>query len=198
MKKNKKGLTFGEAMIGLFVSLVYLSWWVHYCNHHAWNTWNQIEFWNGVVLLILFLWWPVSLIMRYRGNTKYRAALLHFGAHDPSQLSPIQFEEFICEYLKQYGWDAQVTKVTGDYGVDVIARKRGKPALAIQAKHYSGNVGVAAVQEIYSGMAFYGATIGVVIASRGGFTRAAQTMAHQLNIILGDSKVLKELNRKLG
>ncbi len=44
----------------------------------------------------------------------------------------------------------EVTRGSGDYGVDVLAEKEGV-TYAVQCKRYDGPVGVKAVQEAYAG-----------------------------------------------
>ncbi len=58
-----------------------------------------------------------------------------------------EYEYLVAEYLRQHGYSrVTVTKGSGDYGVDVIAHKRGKK-YAVQCKYYSEPVSLPAVQE---------------------------------------------------
>ena len=59
----------------------------------------------------------------------------------------------------------------------------------MQAKRYSGNVGNKAVQEVYSGMAHYGADKGWVVTNSW-FTKAARVQAESCGISLVDREIL--------
>ena len=66
---------------------------------------------------------------------------------------PYQFEEEIANLFKKMGYDAHVTAKSGDYGIDVIARK-DKDVIAIQVKlfNYGNNVGNTYVQKLLGSM----------------------------------------------
>lgn len=53
----------------------------------------------------------------------------------PPDVTPTEFEVFCAERLRQSGWDAQVTKGSGDQGVDVIATRNGV-RVVLQCKLY--------------------------------------------------------------
>ena len=58
-----------------------------------------------------------------------------------------EFEYYCAELLKKCGFQGvEVTKGSGDYGVDILAEKEGV-TYAIQCKCYTAPVGVKAVQE---------------------------------------------------
>jgi uncharacterized protein YbcV (DUF1398 family) len=67
--------------------------------------------------------------------------------------NPYQFEEEIANLFKKMGYEANVTAKSGDYGVDVIARK-DKDVIAIQVKlfNYGNNVGNTYVQKLLGSM----------------------------------------------
>ena len=69
-----------------------------------------------------------------------------------------EYEYACAQYLKRNGFTkVQVTKASGDQGIDIIATKEKK--YGIQCKYYSGAVGNKAVQEAYAGSKFYGYSI---------------------------------------
>jgi restriction endonuclease Mrr len=67
-----------------------------------------------------------------------------------SQLTGIEFEQFLAGLFRQLGYGVEMTASTGDYGADLILSKAGEK-IAVQAKCYSGSVGVSAVQEVLAG-----------------------------------------------
>ena len=82
------------------------------------------------------------------------------------------------------GYHVETTSVSGDFGVDVIAEKNGKRTV-IQAKRYTENIGVKAIQEVAAGAFFYKADDAVVITSSF-FTEQAKMLAHSTGVELVD------------
>ena len=54
-------------------------------------------------------------------------------------LTPIQYEEYCAKLISNQGWSCEATKVTGDQGADIKAKKNGK-TLVVQCKQYSSSV----------------------------------------------------------
>ena len=103
-----------------------------------------------------------------------------------------EFEYYCAELLRNNGFgDVQVTKGSGDFGADILARKEDV-TYAVQCKCYSGSCGVAAVQEAAAGREFYGRMVGVVMTNRY-FTSGAETAAEKLRVILWDRDKLQML-----
>lgn len=93
------------------------------------------------------------------------------------------FEIVCAKILQSNGFsDVEVTKASGDYGIDILARKSGV-RYAIQCKCYSSPVGNHAVQEAYSGAAYYGGRIPVVLTNQT-FTPAAIETANAIGVQL--------------
>ena len=90
------------------------------------------------------------------------------------------YETFLRRLAEASGWDAQVTRGSGDQGVDVIAvgrrRKGGPISVAIQAKRLARNVTNKAVQEVTAGMNHYG-TDHALVVSNAAFTASAYALA---------------------
>lgn len=100
-----------------------------------------------------------------------------------------KFEYLCAEVLRKNRYEnIMVTNASGDQGVDILASKDGIQ-YAIQCKRYSQTVGNKAVQEIYAGMKFYHAHVGIIITNNY-FTNSAQKLAEQVGIVLWDRKFL--------
>lgn len=69
-------------------------------------------------------------------------------------LNGIEFENFLAGFFKKQGYEVEMTPSSGDFGADLIL-SNSETRIAVQAKRYIGNVGVAAIQEVLSGMAYY-------------------------------------------
>ncbi|MCR5234700.1 MAG: restriction endonuclease [Lachnospiraceae bacterium] len=101
------------------------------------------------------------------------------------------FEYYCADLLKEMRYeDVEVTKGSGDYGVDILAVK-DNITYAFQCKCYDRPIGVKAVQEVYAGRDYYDRMIGVVITNQY-FTEPAIKLASKLKIILWDRDFIKE------
>ena len=103
----------------------------------------------------------------------------------------LEFEKF-CAYTLSYNGflDISVTKGSGDFGIDIIAKKDGI-TYGIQCKYYNSSVGVDAVQEAHSGKEYYHLMVGAIFTNSN-FTRAAIDMASKLNILLWDKEYIEK------
>jgi len=102
------------------------------------------------------------------------------------------FEYFCAGLLKKNGFlDVEVTKGSGDYGIDILAEKDGI-SYAIQCKCYGVPVGVKAVQEAYAGRDYYDCMVGAVLTNQY-FTTPAVEAARKLKILLWDRGYLESM-----
>lgn len=109
-------------------------------------------------------------------------------AAELDQLSGVEFEEFLAGLFRAQGYQAELTTTTGDYGADLILTKDGQ-RIAVQAKRYTGSVGVAAVQEALSGQAYYQCDAAWVITT-GTFTPNALELAKKSRVkMIGRSDI---------
>lgn len=105
------------------------------------------------------------------------------------------FEYWCAELLKKNGFiDVEVTKGSGDQGVDVLAVKDGI-RYAIQCKCYSSDLGNKPVQEVHAGKAMYRCQVGVVMTNRH-FTAGAKELAEATGVLLWDRDKLEEMLEK--
>lgn len=115
---------------------------------------------------------------------------------DVDTMSGVEFEEFVGKIFEKLGYTTEITKASGDQGVDLIAKKDGK-VLAIQAKCYSGVVGNHAIMEVVAGMKYYDCNCCMVVTNST-FTPAAKELATANNVELWDRNDLKEQMELLG
>jgi HJR/Mrr/RecB family endonuclease len=92
-----------------------------------------------------------------------------------NQLSGAEFENYLAGLFRQLGYQVELTPTTGDYGADLLLSKQDE-RVAVQAKCYSGSVGVSAVQEALSGMAYYQCQSAWVVTT-GNYTNNAIELA---------------------
>lgn len=115
---------------------------------------------------------------------------------DHEELSGQEYERFVASYLVDHGFRGiEMTRTTGDYGVDILASKGGL-RYAVQCKYYSSHVGISAVQQAASGMAFYGCQRAMVVTNNS-FTAAAKALADKTGVILCEEVVPRSDPMKL-
>lgn len=144
-----------------------------------------------------------SVVLKYE-NEKYQAnfeAQLFQSPHnaetkralninDVDLMGGDEFETLVCKLFRKMGFQAYVTKHSGDQGIDVIAEK-DTFKIGIQAKCYSSTVGNSAIQEAVAGKAYYGCNR-VMVITNNTFTKSAEELASANNVILWGREILKE------
>lgn len=87
-----------------------------------------------------------------------------------------EYEYVVADYLREKGYtDVEVTRGSGDFGIDVIACRDGHK-YAVQCKYYSNPVSQPAVREAVAGMAYYNCDKAMVVTNNC-FTSAAKELA---------------------
>ncbi len=99
-------------------------------------------------------------------------------------MSGLEFEKFVANLLRKQGYKTQNLKDSGDFGVDVIARKGGVK-YAIQVKRYKGSVSRSAVSDAVAGQFHWKCDKPWVFTSSY-FTVDAKTLAESTNCKLTD------------
>ena len=101
---------------------------------------------------------------------------------DAFDLTPIEYEHYCADLLRERGWSIQLTPATRDGGADFVAEK-GSFRVVVQCKRYSLPVGNKAVQEVTSAVQLYNGNVACVVAPSG-YTRQAQSEATGLSVHL--------------
>ncbi len=105
------------------------------------------------------------------------------------------FEYWCADLLRYNGFsNVQVTRGSGDQGVDILAEKGGI-RYAFQCKCFSSPLGNKPVQEVYTGKEVYNCHVGVVMTNQF-FTDGAKEAAKQTKVLLWNRDVLKTMLRK--
>lgn len=140
-------------------------------------TWEILQEIRGTIVVeaMCCLWFLIDLYLFKRKRKK------DTSFSDKSH--GLAYEHQVAKKLSRIGYHGvKVTKATGDFGADVIATKRGVK-YAIQCKHYTGKVGVNAVQQALSGKEYYKCNKAMVITNST-FTPAAVKLAKSTGVIL--------------
>lgn len=145
---------------------------------------------RGIVLLIKLLCMPFAYLLRKLGGRRRRA-------RQCLKLTGEEFEHYVALILEDNGFrDVQVTRASGDQGVDILAERNGR-TYAIQCKNYAEAVGNFAVQEAFAGAQFYECDIAAVICP-GTFTYSARELAKSTGVLLWDGERLERMMRVSG
>lgn len=106
-------------------------------------------------------------------------------------LDGISFEKQVSQLFKQLGKTVELTKASGDWGVDVFLRD-ASGLTAVQCKAHKGKIGPSVIRDLYGAMAHFQADRGMVI-STGGYTVGARDFALNKAIDLLDLSDLLKL-----
>ena len=160
------------------------------------NEWNMMSviladmeqdkwIWIIGILAVLVLAAAAGVVLCRRFRKRY-------ADDELDEMEGLDFEYYCAELLRNRGFiEVEVTKSSGDYGIDILAEKEGV-TYAIQCKRYNAPVGVKAVQEAYAGRDFYDHMVGCVLTNQY-FTQPAVDAAQKLKILLWDRDYLEEM-----
>ena len=135
----------------------------------------------GVILAAVFV---ILLSRKLKNRKRYPDEMDFMEGHE--------FEYFCADLLRKKGFiEVEVTKGSGDYGIDILAEKEGV-TYAIQCKCYGAPIGVKAIQEAYAGRDYYDRMVGAVMTNQY-FTAPAVEAAKKLKILLWDRGYLDRM-----
>ena len=138
-----------------------------------------------IIIVIFIVILLAALLLLHKAKKRYPADIDLMEGRD--------FERFCADLLKRRGFlEVEVTKGSGDYGIDILAEKDGV-TYAIQCKCYDATpVGVSAIQEAYAGRDYYDRMVGAVMTNQY-FTSPAVEAAKKLKILLWDRGYLERM-----
>jgi len=120
-----------------------------------------------------------------------------------AKLSGIDFEKLIAALLNKMGFIAEMTKASGDGGVDIEA-KLDRPIIGgrylFQCKRFAADnlIGSPTVREFYGALVADRKAVKGILITTSGFTPAAREFAANLHIELIDGNGLSKLLREHG
>lgn len=105
-------------------------------------------------------------------------------------LTGVEYENKIASMInKDTSWTAELTKVSGDQGADLLLSK-GPIQIVIQTKYHKSPIGNSAVQEAYAAQRFYNSDLSIVV-SNSGFTKSAEELSQSTGVkLMTDSQLL--------
>ena len=114
-----------------------------------------------------------------------------------NNMDGLEFEKISKKILENNNFNnIQITKASGDFGVDILAMK-DNVKYAIQCKRYSSPIGVKAIQEVIASKSMNKCHVAVVLTNNY-FTNSAKELAEKNNVLLWDRNVLIEMINERG
>lgn len=144
----------------------------------------------AIIFAVIGLWF----VWIYKLSQKKKHKLKMSGISTIDTMDGFQFEKHLQLLFEEHGYKARVTKSHGDYGADLVISKEGEVTV-VQAKRYTDNVGIKAIQEIIGAVNYYKA-IKAMVVTNSYFTQAASELALSSNVELIDRPKLIELLSK--
>ncbi|WP_131824604.1 restriction endonuclease, partial [Mycobacteroides abscessus] len=74
-------------------------------------------------------------MVRRRDEAQWQRYARLSGLAEIDGMSGVDFERFVAARMHSAGWHIETTRVSGDYGVDLIATNR-RDVVAVQCKRY--------------------------------------------------------------
>lgn len=144
---------------------------------------------HGVWELLVALWplWLLFLlpiVVRLVINLYHQRRLAQSGIFEIDKMEGLMFEQYLEVLFRNLGYKAQRTQASGDFGADLIISKAGTRTI-VQAKRYTKNVGVKAIQEVVAAQKMYNGTNALVVTNSS-YTKQAQQLARANNVELWD------------
>lgn len=97
----------------------------------------------AVLMLIFAVFFVIAYFIKLQREERLRRS----GIADIDKMDGRQFELYLGILFKHLGYAVKVTRAAGDFGADLVLEKDGK-RIVVQAKRYSKNVGIEAVQQV--------------------------------------------------
>lgn len=153
-------------------------------------TWKAIG--DPASFAFITAWVGVNAVLVYHRHFRFRDLQME----QVDAMAGDEFEQFCAYLLRRNGYKRiQVTRASGDQGIDIIARKKGT-LVGFQCKRYTGFVGNKAVQEAWTGHNFYQCDAAAVMTNSE-FSDSAKEVAEELGVRLIDRARLRRMMRRL-
>ncbi|MCX2929524.1 restriction endonuclease [Mycobacterium sp. CVI_P3] len=142
---------------------------------------------------VVCAWRALLAWLEHRRKTRLDALYRATGQAAVDAMSGLEFERYVAAVLRGVGYTVELTRATGDFGVDLIATREGLRT-AVQCKRQSRVVNGAAIQQVVAGAAVHDCA-GTMVVSNQCYTRAAEQLADVHGCVLVDRTRLARLSR---
>jgi len=131
---------------------------------------------NPLIKFVLSRTPHAGAIRRYNAAVAgFRAWLARTRRDWWTGLSGLRFEEELARLFRAAGWDARVTRASGDGGIDILGSRAGVKFIA-QCKNHKLPIGPAVARELY-GTLLSSEAQHAILASVSGFTKGVRDFA---------------------
>lgn len=145
----------------------------------AWQTLRPFFPAFAAMTLLLAVIVAVGIGLRWRRERIFHGATLR----SIDAMDGTEYEAFLAMLFAHLGYRVEHVGRSHDFGADLLLTSRRRQRIVVQAKRYSGNVGIAAVQEALGAISYYGAVRAMVVTNRG-FTDSARELAARSGVEL--------------
>lgn len=135
-----------------------------------------------LLLPVVLLYLITNYVKKCKQKKENKDGIKIYKETQIDSLSGLDFEKLLLELFKKMGYEATLTKRSKDYGADLILVKN-KQKIVVQAKCYSGTVGIKAVQEVIGAKNYYRATHALVVTNTG-FSKEAISLGLEADVQL--------------
>lgn len=132
----------------------------------------------GLSLIVLGVPYLIRSIKRTQHTKDYQNSSLY----QIDKMDGIGFERYLKWLFEQRGYKASTTQTTNDFGADLILSKDGKK-IVVQAKRYGSNVGIQAIQEVFTAQHYFDCEEAWVVTNSR-FTKSAKLVGQKVNVRL--------------
>ena len=142
----------------------------------------------GLVVAVAYLFFPKTYYRwaKHWRNSRARIASVDAELAAIDAMDGIGFEHYVADLLLKRGFRrAEVTKASGDFGVDILAEGPDGKTYAIQCKRYDKNVPRNAVTDAVAGARYYGKDAAIVVTNSA-LSSGAQKYARELECEIVD------------
>ncbi len=188
MREGSAAVTTALQWLGLWVVATALLGFVGMLNRLGW-----VLAALSAVAVAVSAWRALLAWLDHRRNLRRDALYRATGQAAVDAMTGVEFEHYVAAVLRGLGYAVEITRATGDFGVDLIATK-DDTRTAVQCKRQNRVVNGSAIQQVVAGAAVHDCTATMVVSNHR-YTRAAQQLADVHGCVLVDRTRLARMSR---
>ncbi|WP_396928858.1 restriction endonuclease [Mycolicibacterium sp.] len=188
MREGSAAVTTALQWLGLWVVTTALLTLVGVLNTAAW-----VLAALSAVAVVVSAWRALLVWLDHRRDIRRDALYRATGQAAVDAMTGVEFEHYVAAVLRGIGYTVELTRATGDFGVDLIATKDGTRT-AVQCKRQNRVVNGSAIQQVVAGAAVHDCAATMVVSNHR-YTRAAEQLAEVHGCVLVDRTRLARMSR---
>lgn len=188
MREGSAAVTTALQWLGLWVVTTALLTLIGVLNTAAW-----VLAALSAVAVVVCAWRALLVWLDHRRDIRRDALYRATGQAAVDAMTGVEFEHYVAAVLRGIGYTVELTRATGDFGVDLIATKDGTRT-AVQCKRQNRVVNGSAIQQVVAGAAVHDCAATMVVSNHR-YTRAAEQLAEVHGCVLVDRTRLARMSR---